>query len=306
MNKRIASHDASSTPRVSVIIPSFQSADLIRTCLASLDAQVTRETFEVVVVDSSRDATCSVIAKEFPHVRLIVLDEQTYPGPARNFGMDVARGEFIAFVDTKLCLPSHWIEQVCRDFDDLDVDAVAGPRTLEGRATFAGKFQFYIEFFDFITIKRAKWVPYAPAGNSAFRRAALDGLRFPEGLRTVEDWVFCSTRRDQRIYLDPKLLASYVACKTWSDAFGHIRSLGFWSGVARSRFPMRGSFLKGRPWASVLLLPYRFCRFLFGFTPRLPLPSALGLIAAAPVFGVGFGVWTASFMRGLAANRHDP
>lgn len=99
-----------SLPLVSVIVPVFNDAGRLRSCLLALAAQsYPRDRFEVIVVDNgSTDGPEAVIAL-FPFADLIA-----EPGAgsyaARNRGIDAARGNVIAFTDSD-CIPAPtWIE----------------------------------------------------------------------------------------------------------------------------------------------------------------------------------------------------
>src|SRR3989338_8227067 len=98
-------------PQVSVVIPSYNSQQHIEKCLMSVLGQKTEHTFEVIVVDSSSDATPAIITAQFPTVKLIHLNEQTYPGAGRNIGVQHATGEIIAFIDSDCVAQEDWLER---------------------------------------------------------------------------------------------------------------------------------------------------------------------------------------------------
>ena len=75
-------------PDVSVIIPSFKGAPHVRPCLNALMAQITTCAYEVILVDSSQDATHDIVAKEYPDVRLFHFDKRCSVGKARNIGVE--------------------------------------------------------------------------------------------------------------------------------------------------------------------------------------------------------------------------
>ena len=87
-------------PRVSVIIPVFNRADLISETIESILAQTYRD-FEIVVVnDGSTDNTIGVLSKyEADNVRVISQKNQGQ-GIARNTGIQASKGELIAFLDS--------------------------------------------------------------------------------------------------------------------------------------------------------------------------------------------------------------
>jgi N-acetylglucosaminyl-diphospho-decaprenol L-rhamnosyltransferase len=76
--------------RISVIVVSYNTCDLLRRCLASLT-----EADEVIVVDNaSRDGSAEMVAAEFPSVILIRNERNRGFGAACNQGLDLATGDF--------------------------------------------------------------------------------------------------------------------------------------------------------------------------------------------------------------------
>ncbi|MDT8439142.1 MAG: glycosyltransferase family A protein [Wenzhouxiangellaceae bacterium] len=89
------------TPRVSVFIPVHNRADYIRVAVDSILAQ-DFEDFELIVVDDgSTDATPDVLAA-YEDRRLRVARHDTNLGipAARNRGLELARGEYLALLDS--------------------------------------------------------------------------------------------------------------------------------------------------------------------------------------------------------------
>ena len=101
-------------PLVSVVIPVWNSPDLIGKCLTALAQQTyPRDRFEVLVVDNgSTDATANV-ARSYPFVA--VLSEPVAGSyRARNRGLRSARGEYVAFTDAD-CIPDpDWLTAAVR------------------------------------------------------------------------------------------------------------------------------------------------------------------------------------------------
>jgi glycosyltransferase involved in cell wall biosynthesis len=88
-------------PRVSVIVPTYQSESRIGRTLARLRQQ-TWSDFEVVVVnDGSTDDTAGVVRQAMAEDSRLRLVEQTNAGiaAARNTAIEHAQGEMIAFLD---------------------------------------------------------------------------------------------------------------------------------------------------------------------------------------------------------------
>jgi len=86
-------------PRVSVIIPTFNRAGLVREAVGSVLAQTCRD-FEVVVVDdASSDGTAAALAA-WPEVKMLRHSRRRGVSAARNTGIRAARGEWLAFLDS--------------------------------------------------------------------------------------------------------------------------------------------------------------------------------------------------------------
>jgi GT2 family glycosyltransferase len=87
-------------PDLSVLVVTYRCRDAARDCLASLAAQETPLDVEVVVVDNdSRDGTVELIRDEFPHVRLLALDENVGFAAGVNLAAEEAVGEFLLLLN---------------------------------------------------------------------------------------------------------------------------------------------------------------------------------------------------------------
>lgn len=89
-------------PLVSVIIPTYNRAEVLRRCLESLTKQ-TFKTFEVLVCDDgSTDHTASIVEEYSEHLDIVYDYESNFGGPARprNRGMNLARSKYLAFLDS--------------------------------------------------------------------------------------------------------------------------------------------------------------------------------------------------------------
>ncbi len=89
-------------PVVSVVIPTFNRADDLVRCFASLEAQ-TFSSFEVLLCDDgSTDHTTTTVAAvtQSLSVRHLIQANSGLPASARNMGLREAKGQYVAFLDS--------------------------------------------------------------------------------------------------------------------------------------------------------------------------------------------------------------
>jgi glycosyltransferase involved in cell wall biosynthesis len=97
------SRSSQSDPLVSVIVPAFNAAAYLGTALDSLRAQTVRDLEIIVIDDGSSDETAAIArrhASQDPRVRVLSNEKPSgRPASARNAGLRVARGKYIALLD---------------------------------------------------------------------------------------------------------------------------------------------------------------------------------------------------------------
>lgn len=88
---------------VSVIIPAFNAEETIIACVQSVLEQTYRSLEIIVIDDGSKDATKSIIEaykKDLNLDNLVVLSQKNAgPSAARNLGIKLAKGAYVAFLD---------------------------------------------------------------------------------------------------------------------------------------------------------------------------------------------------------------
>ncbi len=119
---------ARTTPRVSVVIASYEHEAYVTECIESVLAQ-TFQDFEIVVTDDgSRDGTAQrVRAIGDPRIQLEVLEHNRGACIALNRGIARARGEFVAILNSDDAFVADKLETQVAFLDrHLDVAAVFG------------------------------------------------------------------------------------------------------------------------------------------------------------------------------------
>ncbi len=104
----------SETPEISVIIPVYNSQLHLKECLESLQKQSFSD-FEVLVINNGSTDDSRKVAAEFSEndPRFRVIDHHHgRQGEARNVGLDNARGNYIAFVDSDDTVLEKYLEKL--------------------------------------------------------------------------------------------------------------------------------------------------------------------------------------------------
>lgn len=104
-------------PRVSVIIPNWNGAHLLPTCLHALARQTFRE-FEIVVVDNaSTDESRPLLTQDFPNVRVLALDTNRFFAGAVNRGIRATQSEIVVLLNNDTEAEATWLQELIRALD---------------------------------------------------------------------------------------------------------------------------------------------------------------------------------------------
>jgi GT2 family glycosyltransferase len=100
------------SPLFSVIIPNWNGAHHLPTCLESLRKQ-TYPCLEVVVVDNdSEDESLQVLEAQYPEVKVVALEENRGYAGGVNVGIEAAAGEVLAILNNDTEADSRWLEEL--------------------------------------------------------------------------------------------------------------------------------------------------------------------------------------------------
>ena len=181
--------------KVSVIVPIYNAQKYIRKCVNSTTNQ-TLEDIEIILInDGSTDKSGEIIeelAKKDERIKIITQPNKG-AGAARNAGLDIAKGDYIKFVDADDYLNEDTLQIMYETAVNNDVMLVRGnSRTLTGPfkgidASNWGKYkgESFRERENGIILleKEPNFIvkEYPNIGNKLFRRDLIGNIRFPEG-----------------------------------------------------------------------------------------------------------------------------
>ena len=187
------------SPKATIVVPVYNSANSVQQCLDSLLAQSERSIQVVCVNDGSADDSLGVLRQiAQADDRVLVIDQENAGvSCARNAGIDAAKGEVVFFVDADDYIDAQTAERVLQAMESLDAEVAvfggvcepsdAAPKRVQQlmspkASTFGPR--------DPQLLFHANAQPYAC--RAAFSRELLnrEGIRFAPGLALGEDVVF--------------------------------------------------------------------------------------------------------------------
>lgn len=120
---------------ISLVLPTFNRAQLLKQALTSVAAATVADPVqvEVIVVDNnSTDGTAEVVkaaARDFPCRLRCVTERIQGSSYARNHGVDEAKGYYVVFMDDDQLMERHYLENVPEAFAATGAVCVGGPVT---------------------------------------------------------------------------------------------------------------------------------------------------------------------------------
>jgi len=112
-------------PVLSIVIPSFNRADLLNLCLGSLRVHAPANTEILVIDDGSANAVISEAALRFPEVRVLRLCKQSGFCVAANVGIASANAPIVELLNDDTEVTAGWAEAALGCFRDPAIVAVA-------------------------------------------------------------------------------------------------------------------------------------------------------------------------------------
>lgn len=178
-------------PIVTVIIPTYNRADMLGDALDSLQRQSFGDWEAIVVDDGSTDAIADVMAHYARDTRIRYIYQQNKGlSGARNTGIRNAQGEYIALLDSDdVCLPNRLAQQLALFQQDAQVGLVAGGcietdrhlKPIRQVENWHGTPTLVLQDFLYTA-------PFCPSAIMAKRDWFVQAGLFDESMKRAEDW----------------------------------------------------------------------------------------------------------------------
>ncbi len=254
LSEETGAPDAGLAPRLSVIVISFNSDEVLARCLAALAGQIEPAEAELLVVGrwSSRPDPGSRRTR-FPAVRWVAAAEGETVPQMRSRGLACSRGEVVALLEDDCLVPPDWCARVVAAHR-LPHPAIGGPIEPDRFRTALDWGVYFCEYGRFMAPLDGI-VPALPGNNVTYKREVLAGL---EGLEPDRGFyeVFIHWRMQaagHKLFAASDLAVTNVNHWTWR----HVTRVPYHHGRAFAGMRRRGQPLRQRLiWAALApLLP---------------------------------------------------
>ncbi|MCH5220424.1 MAG: glycosyltransferase [Muribaculaceae bacterium] len=183
-------------PELTIIVPVYRVESYLKECLDSILGQ-TFQNFELILVDDgspdNSGSICDEYALKFPEKIKVIHQTNGGLSSARNAGLEIARGEYIGFVDSDDAILPEMYETLLKAMRANDADIVFSQTLHWNKQKKTGinitESHNYsgIEVF----IRLLQWEESVAVWNKVFKRDILQSVRFLVG-KTNEDFPFIS------------------------------------------------------------------------------------------------------------------
>ena len=182
-------------PKVSVIMPVYNVSKYLDACLQSVLSQTFKD-FELICInDGSTDNSGDILKKYAKLDNRIKIVEQENQGlsVARNRGLEIANGQYIAFIDSDDYYASDFLEHLFVMQQKTHADVVGCDYlkiyqdNISIRPVRRVSYKFYNNALQVLMDKR-NFIHFN-VWNKLYKKAVIGDIRFIPGIY-YEDWVF--------------------------------------------------------------------------------------------------------------------
>ncbi len=171
---------------ISVIIPCYKGNDTIRRAVMSALNQ-TYQDVEVIVIDNNRTLDRKLLKtfnENIPNVRVYSFDEKISAAAGRNFGINAARGEYVAFLDADDYWREDKLEKQLKVMKKYKFRGISPVICFTGRAIVDTSNRFTGKYFGcdkIVTYEKLLKGNQINCSSVMMRKDVVERFEFPEG-----------------------------------------------------------------------------------------------------------------------------
>ncbi|WP_421876282.1 glycosyltransferase family 2 protein [Marinoscillum sp.] len=178
---------------VSVIIPTYNRPDQLHQAVSSALSQTHTEVEVIVVNDGGAIEPLGELFHEYPEIAIHHLESKAGVSKARNVGIDLARGDYLVFLDDDDLLAPDYLASAVQEIGQADILIAAGSVVGDLSSIHFQRVAAYNDWLDQTYAHRltSHWgffLQYMPPIFSMlFKRSVFDSSRFNEQMHYGED-----------------------------------------------------------------------------------------------------------------------
>lgn len=204
---------------ITVIIPHLNQEDFLRIGLEALHRQHDSTVdVEIIVVDNGSTQLPEQVCTSWPDVKL-VSESIPGPGPARNRGIQFARGDILAFIDADCRADPSWIAAIAGAFADKATFIIGGDVRVDyvrpSHPTFLEPYESIYSYRNNEHIASG----FSGTGNLATRPAVIEKVGPFAGIEIAEDrdWGTRAGAAGFSIQYVPEMIVFHPARKSFAE-----------------------------------------------------------------------------------------
>jgi len=208
--------------KLTMIIPIYNVQEYIKECLDSIFSQITDDVEIILINDGTPDKSVDIIKSKYSEWLkrdqvVLIEQENSGPGAARNSGLKIARGEYIGFLDSDDILLNNYFSNILDIINNNKIDIIEFGFKRFWELNDINKNDTYKPLYKFnglydlsdirdIIFSVGVWYPWI----RIFKAKIFKDYKFPEGV-FYEDFILISQiyLNNFKIYFFDKPLIGY-------------------------------------------------------------------------------------------------